>query len=97
MRKARYNANQPLKTVCPKCGKKGMGLWCTIAADGIETFRDKKCKYCKYTVMEDYIMEDRPFRCIWVRNTKRMASYNGGVWNYVEPDPDDPHDDTMYG
>jgi hypothetical protein len=73
MRSMAYsNTAKPTRPVCPRCGKKGIGVWHTI-----DTFRDRNCRYCNYTVFENFIIEGHEFRGRWVRDEDRMTSYNG--------------------
>lgn len=70
--RAGYKCNQPTRKFCPRCSKKGIGIW--HASVEFRT-RDRFCRYCGFTEMQTYSYSGE-----WrqtERDTERMASYNG--------------------
>tara|TARA_R110000744_G_scaffold325182_1_gene431007 strand:- start:250 stop:444 length:195 start_codon:yes stop_codon:yes gene_type:complete len=49
-----------------------MGVWHMTGE-----FRSKSCRYCRYTIMQNFIIDDRTFDGEWTRDTERMTRYNG--------------------
>lgn len=86
MRSMAYsNTAKPKRSVCPKCNKKGIGVWHTI-----ETFRDRCCRYCNYTQFQTFDMgrgDDGLYRGTWTQtesDTDRMEGYNGGTYGDIK-------------
>ncbi len=75
--RAGYKCNQPLRKVCPRCAKKGVGIWHVFSE---HQTRDRACRYCGYTEMQTFVISDFSYSGEWQQtesDTQRMASYNG--------------------
>lgn len=71
------NTAKPSRPVCPRCGKKGIGVWHRPTVDS--TMRDRSCRYCNYTEFQTYVF-GREFRGEWLTtaaDVERQNSYNG--------------------
>ena len=69
------NTAKPKRPVCPRCEKKGISVWHTL-----DTFRDRKCRYCGYTEFQTFVMDYHSYRGNWQTtesDKERGASFNG--------------------
>ena len=72
------NTAKPKRPVCPRCSKKGIGIWHGVKNwQGITDFQSRNCRYCNYTEFQNYVFDRHTYRGTWVTDTERMASYNG--------------------
>lgn len=69
------NTSQPTRPACPRCSKKGIGIW-----HAIETFRSRDCRYCGYTEFQTLVINEDDWRGDWrqtAADKERQASHNG--------------------
>ena len=86
MRSMAYsNTAKPKRPECPRCSKKGIGIWHGVENwQGITDFRSRNCRYCGWTEFQTYVFE-RDFSGSWqetIEDKARKESYNGTRTNY---------------
>ncbi len=72
-----HECTQPTRSPCPRCGKKGIGPW---HANLEYRVRDRDCRYCNYTEMETFVIDDYSYHGQWYEtdaDNLRMTEYNG--------------------